>query len=149
MAGGPKIPGRTLRDCLSPKTLLLFNLKSIEKEGGTFGLLKPEFLEGLAELVEQAAHYLAQGGRKLDFVEKLSLAVYLLIKGHPFQDGNKRTALRVLVNCLRLAGLRYTGRPMELAYRLEAMAKSDPTEKEKVFLELASFLKRHLQRRTA
>ncbi len=148
MARGSEILSRTLKDCLSPKTLVLLNLKSIEKEGGSFGLLKPEFLEGLAELVEQTAHYMAQEGRELDFIERLALAVYLLIKGHPFQDGNKRTALRMLVNCLRLAGLRYTGRPIDLAYRIETIAKSDPKEKEKVFLELASFLKRHLQKRT-
>ena len=120
-------------------------MKAIEKEGGSFGLLKPDLLISLAELVEQTAHYMDQEGRSLDFIEKLSLAVYLLVKGHPFQDGNKRTALRMLINCLRLAGLKYSGRPMDLAYLIEAMAKSKPSEKEKVFLEFAWFLKRHLQ----
>ncbi|WP_084271083.1 Fic family protein [Thermosulfurimonas dismutans] len=147
MARGPEIPSRALRNCLSPRTLVLLNWKSIQKEGGSFGVLKPELLVNLAELVEQTAHYMAQEGRSLDFIERVSLAVYLLVKGHPFQDGNKRTALRMLINCLRLAELKYTGRPIDLAYSIEAIAKSDPSEKEKLFLEFAGFLKRHLQRR--
>jgi len=138
--------GRTLRDCLAKSTLILFNQKAIEREGGSFGVLKPDFLESLWAKIEQAAFYLAQDEGKPDFVELVSLAAYLIVKEHPFQDGNKRTSVKVIVNCLRKLDLVYTGRPIDLARKIEEVAKSDPSQKREIVLNLAYFLKKHLQK---
>ena len=134
-----------LEECFSPELLILLNWLSLERRTEEAGLLRPEALKGLSARVETAAYYRELEGRPMDLAEKLALAVYLLIKEHPFRNGNKRTALKALVHALRKAGFKFRGSPLELARRLEALAASSPAEREPAVSALASFLRNNFR----
>jgi len=130
-------------DCLSSERIILFHEKALKKFGGLEGVYKPEDVLNL-----QA--YISSASRNYDFdeIETICLAVYQIAKGHFFADGNKRTAYYVLLNCLKLFGYKYTGRPIDLARKIEETARSMPTQKEKenAVGNLAYFLKSKLQK---
>lgn len=130
--------------CLSPETILAAHRKVIARFGGIDGTRESADIEGLAEYAEDTA--LRYGW---DDTERFCLAVYQIVKKHPFLDGNKRTAMAVLLNCLRKYGYSYTGRPKDLAVRIEDIAKSASGDKENVILDFSYFLKARLQKVSA
>jgi death-on-curing protein len=74
------------------------------------------------------------------FIDKLSFLFYLLIKNHPFQNGNKRIAVATLFVVLYLNGLWLTAGdllPYELA---KGVAASDRNEKDKVTKKISRFI---------
>ena len=81
-----------------------------------------------------------------DEIERICLAVYQIVKKHPFMDANKRTAAFVLLNCLKQSGYVYTDRPKDLAKKIIELAQTLPAEKEKAVLDIAYFIKARLQK---
>ncbi len=131
--------------CLSPATIIMFNRKALKKFGGFGGansIRNRSDLENLSEYVEYAADMY-----EWDDIQKYCLAVYQIVKLHPFTDGNKRTAGYVLLNCLRKSGLSYTGREKDLAEEIIELAKTDPVKKEESVLNFSYFIKSRLQKR--
>ena len=132
--------------CLSPATIIVFNRKALKKFGGfggaTNGIRNRSDLENLSEYVEYAADMYGW-----DDIQKYCLAVYQIVKLHPFTDGNKRTAGYVLLNCLRKKGFSYTGREKDLAEQIIGLAKTDPGKKEESVLNFSYFIKSKLQKR--
>ncbi|OQX23687.1 MAG: hypothetical protein BWK80_24710 [Desulfobacteraceae bacterium IS3] len=130
-------------DCLSSERIILFHEKSLKKFGGLEGVYKPEDVLNL-----QASIKSVSPNYDFDEIEMICLAVYRIAKGHFFVDGNKRTANYVLLNYLKLFGYKYTGRPIDLARKIEEMAQTMPTQKEKenAVGNLAYFLKSKLQK---
>lgn len=129
--------------CLSPDTLVLFNLKAVKKHGGSMGVRVYEDIDFLAEYVDGVGKMYGW-----DEIECLCLAVYQIVKKHSFVDANKRTATFVLLNCLRQLNYSYTGRPKDLANKIIDLAISHSREKENAVLTLAYFVKSHLQKNT-
>lgn len=129
--------------CLSASTIILFNKKTISRHGGDdLGALKRGEISSLHEMVEMTSQMYG-----FDETEKICLAVYHIVKGHVFGDGNKRTATLVLHNCLRENGYSYTGRPKDLAEKIIELASSDPKAKREAVLKFSYFLKSRLQDR--
>ena len=129
--------------CLSPSTLILFNDSTIKKHGGySGGVRSHQDIDSLAEYVRMVG---TQYG--WDEIERICLAAYQIIKNHIFWDGNKRTAMLTIQNCLRELGYSFTGRPKDLASKLITMAAAPANEKEESVLGLAYFIRSHLQKR--
>lgn len=132
--------------CLSPATIIVFNRKALRKFGGFGGgannIRNLSDLENLSEYVEYAADMYGWND-----IQKYCLALYQIVKLHPFSDGNKRTAGYVLLNCLRKRGLLYTGREKDLAEKIIELAKTDPGKKEDAVLNFSYFIKSRLQKR--
>jgi prophage maintenance system killer protein len=82
--------------CLSAATIINFNKKTIQKSGEEFSILHRSSIDGLSAQVDLDSDYAGY-----DSVERACLAAYQLAKGHYFIEGNKRTAILVLLNCLR------------------------------------------------
>lgn len=77
------------------------------------------------------------------FIDKLSLLFYLLIKNHPFQNGNKRIAVATLFVVLFLNGLWLSASellPYELA---KSVAASERSEKDKVIRKISRFIAKY------
>lgn len=77
------------------------------------------------------------------FIDKLSLLFYLLIKNHPFQNGNKRIAVATLFVVLSLNGLWLTTGellPYELA---KSVAASKRDEQDKIIKKISRFIGRY------
>jgi death-on-curing protein len=77
------------------------------------------------------------------FIDKLSLLFYLLIKNHPFQNGNKRIAVATLFVVLYLNGLWLTASellPYELA---KSVAASKMKDENKVILKISKFISKY------
>jgi prophage maintenance system killer protein len=129
--------------CLSPETIILFNNKALKKYGGFGGGVR-----SYAE-IDKLAEYVEITGKLYgwDDIECICLAVYQIVKNHPFWDANKRTATYVLLNCLREKRLFYTGRPKDLANQIIKLAETSSDQKEHAVLELSYFIKAHLQKR--
>ena len=127
--------------CLSSATIILFNQKVVTSRGEEFQVLHPSQLDGLAKQVNLESDY-----ARYDGIERLSLAVYQLVKGHYFIEGNKRTALLVLMNCLRKSSIKYTGRGIDLSRKLVEMAQTKSQDKRVSIMEFSYFLKHRLQK---
>lgn len=125
---------------LHASPLITINKKAVQKFGGLFGIRDQGFLNNLGI-------YVADAGNRYEWdkIECFCLAAYQIVKIHPFIDGNKRTALLALLNCLRKENLFFTGSPKDLADKIIEMAKSPANEKENAVLEFSYFLKAHLQ----
>jgi death-on-curing protein len=130
-------------DCLDAKRIYSAHFKVIQRYGGSDGIISPDVVDNLAASVETTAQYSPQ---PLDDIERACLACYLIVKGHPFQDGNKRTAYATLINCLKTLGYRYSGRPKDLAVLIVEMAASPPLRKHQEFMTLAYHVKGRAQK---
>jgi death-on-curing protein len=125
--------------CLSAATIINFNKKTVQKSGEEFSILHRSSIDGLSAQVDLDSDYAGY-----DSVERVCLAAYQLAKGHYFIEGNKRTAMLVLLNCLRKEGLSYTGRPKDLAVKIVSITQTNPADKRAAILELAYFLKHRI-----
>lgn len=77
-------------------------------------------------------------------LKKAAILFYLLIKNHPFQNGNKRVAVTSLLVFLAINGKWITTPPDEL-YRISVwVAESLPDAKDGVLISIGDFIKKRL-----
>lgn len=80
------------------------------------------------------------------FIGKLSLLFYLLIKNHPFQNGNKRLAVMTLLAVLYLNGL-WLNAPKMMPYMVAVyVAGSKRENKNRVMKYINKFISNHLEK---
>lgn len=86
------------------------------------------------------------GGKSLypTFASKASILFYLMIKNHPFQNGNKRLAITTLLLFLRRNGKWLRVDTQELYNYTVWVALSPPQAKKQVVKATENFIKRHL-----
>ena len=78
------------------------------------------------------------------FVNKLTILFYLMIKNHPFQNGNKRIAVATLFVVLSLNKL-WLNTDELLPYKLaKDVAKSKMEDKEKVLRRITNFIMKYI-----
>jgi death on curing protein len=77
---------------------------------------------------------------------KAAILFYLMIKNHPFENGNKRIAVTTLICFLMKNGKWLTVVNHEDLYRLAVtIAESDPSYKDQYVEIIISFIERHLK----
>jgi len=77
-------------------------------------------------------------------VGKASILFYLMIKNHPFQNGNKRIAIMTLFHFLRKNG-KWLSISNEALYKFARdVASSKPRSREKVIAHIQEVIKRNL-----
>ncbi len=79
-----------------------------------------------------------------DLVSKASILFYLMIKNHPFQNGNKRIAMTTLFVFLQKNGKWISVDTQELYNFTMWIAQSPPGAKEETVKATEKFLRRHL-----
>lgn len=77
------------------------------------------------------------------FWGKGAILFYLLIKNHPFQNGNKRIAVTTLLVFLSLNGYWIKTTPKNLYEFAKWVAGSGPERKSEVVAAIESFIKEH------
>ncbi len=85
-------------------------------------------------------------GRSLypGFLDKAAILFYLLIKNHPFQNGNKRIAMTTLLVFLYKNGKWLKADTQEFYNFTMWITQSPPSLKNEVVLAVKKFLKTHL-----
>jgi len=78
------------------------------------------------------------------FLDKAAILFYLLIKNHPFQNGNKRIAMTTLLVFLYKNGKWLKADAQELYNFTMWITQSPPPLKDEVILAVKKFLKTHL-----
>lgn len=71
---------------------------------------------------------------------KAAMLFYLMIKNHPFQNGNKRVAVVTLYYFLRSNGRKLKVGNLELYKFAKQVAESKPSNMNEVLLEIRSFI---------
>ena len=86
------------------------------------------------------------GGKDLypSLINKASILFYLMIKNHPFQNGNKRIALTTLLIFLYKNGKWITVDTQELYNFTVWVAQSPSSLKDEVVAAISKFIKNHL-----
>ncbi len=107
----------------------------------------PEFSTRYPNILESCINtpFQRYGGRELykGFIAKAAILFYLLIKNHPFQNGNKRIAMTTLLIFFYLNKAWLVVDEMEL-YRLAVwVAESPPEAKEEMIIFISKFIKRY------
>jgi len=74
---------------------------------------------------------------------RAAILFYLMIKNHPFQNGNKRIAVTTLLTFLFINDLWIVVTNKELYEFARDVAKSDPTDKENVVDKIEVFINKH------
>ncbi|MDD5621499.1 MAG: type II toxin-antitoxin system death-on-curing family toxin [Candidatus Pacebacteria bacterium] len=77
-------------------------------------------------------------------IGKASILFYLMIKNHPFQNGNKRIAIMTLLYFLYKNNKWLDIDNIKLYNFARNIAKSDPKEKDKIILDIKNTIKNHL-----
>ena len=77
-------------------------------------------------------------------IGKASILFYLLIKNHPFQNGNKRIAVMCLLDFLHKNGKWLNINKVDLYNFARGVAKSRPPTKEKTLHDIQRLLKKHI-----
>ncbi len=108
----------------------------------------PDFGSRFANILESCLNAPFQTFAKKDLYpgieSKATILFYLLIKNHPFQNGNKRVAVTSLLVFLYLNGLWLKTPPDEL-YRLAVwVAESMPITKDGVCKALTDFVRKKM-----
>lgn len=75
---------------------------------------------------------------------KGGILFYLMIKNHPFQNGNKRVAVMTLLYFLFLNGKWLKATNAEIYDFAKEVAGSDPAHREKVMVRVRSFIRKNL-----
>lgn len=78
------------------------------------------------------------------FIDKISILFYLMIKNHPFQNGNKRIAVAALFVVLYLNGLWLSTVPLGMRNLAKKVSASDRKDKGKVTKNISSFILKHI-----
>ncbi len=78
-------------------------------------------------------------------IDQGAILFYLLVKNHPFQNGNKRIAFTTLLVFLALNS-RWIDTESYILYKLAVkVAESKPPEKQKIIEEIHNFIKRNIR----
>ena len=95
-----------------------------------------------------AAPFQTYGGRDLyrALEEKAAILFYLLIKNHPFQNGNKRIGVTALMIFLLINSRWLSVQPQKLYNLAIWVAESDPDLRDAVLQGLKDFLKRYAKK---
>lgn len=76
--------------------------------------------------------------------KKTAMLFYLMVKNHPFINGNKRIAITTVITFLML-NQKWLSVPSDQIYEIAVwVAKSDPKLKDEVVLYIEAFLKRNI-----
>ena len=94
-----------MTDYLTLTEVLAIHADQIERYGGTQGVRDPGLLE--------AALFRPQTGYYADLIEEAAALWESLSQGHPFIDGNKRTAFASTYTFLAINGIRLTADAQE------------------------------------
>ncbi len=106
-----------------------------------FNTRYPEKLESCLSTVSQSF-----GGKPfyLSLEDKAAALFYLLVKNHPFQNGNKRIAVTSLLVFLRLNDRWLTVDAQRLYNFAKWVAESDPSLNAETIAATAAFIKKHI-----
>ena len=77
-------------------------------------------------------------------VGKGGILFYLLIKNHPFQNGNKRIAVMSLLYFLAKNGKWLKMSSLDLYNFARGIARSKPTSREKIILQIQENISKHI-----
>lgn len=123
---------------------------SLAKEHMTFNEPIPEFVTRNPGILESCLESPLQKFDNIDlypeFIDKLSILFYLMIKNHPFRNGNKRLAVVTLLATLFLNNLWLTAdelKPYELAKKVAASRMS---ERDDIIKVIDAFITKYLTR---
>jgi death-on-curing protein len=78
------------------------------------------------------------------FEDKISILFYLLIKNHPFINGNKRIALTTLLAVLYLNGKWIKKKPRDLYFLAKDVSRSEREDMDQLLRNIREFLKRNI-----
>jgi death-on-curing protein len=81
----------------------------------------------------------------VDLSSKAAVLTYSIIKSHPCADGNKRTALLLLVGFLGLNDAALEVDDEELSDKMRGLAASHASDKESVIADFAGWLETAIQ----
>ena len=86
------------------------------------------------------------GGKPLyrGLLGKASIFFYLMIKNHPFENGNKRIAVATLFLFLARNGKWISVEPLTLYQFAKSVAESKPNLRKKVIIKIRNFLKSNM-----
>jgi death-on-curing protein len=108
----------------------------------------PDFLTRFPNILESclASPFQWFSGRPLyrGFVSKASVLFYLMLKNHPFQNGNKRLAITSLLVFLRLNGKWMNVNLNEFYDFAVCVAASPPSERDAVLESIKKFIRDHI-----
>lgn len=108
----------------------------------------PDFSSRFSNILESCllVPFQTFGGRKLykGFIEKASVLFYLMIKNHPFQNGNKRIAMTTLFYFLYKNGKWLRVDNQELYNFAKWVAASNPKLKEPTIFAIQQFIKTYI-----
>lgn len=77
-------------------------------------------------------------------IDKTSILFYLLIKNHPFLNGNKRIAITTTLVVLSLNGYWIESEPLKIYKLAKRISASDRTNKDTDLKRINRFLNKHL-----
>jgi death-on-curing family protein len=110
----------------------------------------PEFDQRFKGILESclAQPFQSIKGKELypSFIDKAAMLFYLLIKNHPFEDGNKRMAVMILNSFLIINGYFLHAKKSELYDLAIKTAESKTRSKDRVLANIRTFLKNNIQK---
>lgn len=106
----------------------------------TFNTRYPNILESCLETPFQT---FAKRSPYKGVVGRAAILFYLMIKNHPFQNGNKRIAVTTLLTFLLLNGLWIQSSNEELYRFARGVAKSKSEDKNKTVENIERFIEKH------
>lgn len=120
----------------------------LAKEHLSFNKPIPDFSTRYPNILESCilTPFQRFGGKSLypSLVSKAGIMFYLMIKNHPFQNGNKRLAITTLLTFLFENKKWLRADTQELYNFTVWVAQSPPQAKEQVVEAVQNFIKRHL-----
>ena len=123
---------------------------SLAREMMTYDEPIPDYSTRYPNILESclAAPFQWLGGRALyrGLIPRSSILFYLMVKNHPFQNGNQRIAITTLLVFLYING-KWISAGNEDFYNLAVRVAGSKTEKkERAILEIKSFITAHIRR---
>ncbi|MCK4540075.1 type II toxin-antitoxin system death-on-curing family toxin [Candidatus Parcubacteria bacterium] len=108
----------------------------------------PEFSSRFSNILESCinAPYQRYGGKDLykGLIEKAAILFYLMIKNHPFQNGNKRIAVTTLLLFLYINNKWIKVDNTELYNLAVWIAQSPSDAKDEMVIFIFKFIKKHI-----
>jgi death-on-curing family protein len=121
---------------------------SLAKEIMSFNEPIPDFSTRFPNILESclATPFQTFGGKTpyQDMISKAAVPFYLMVKNHPFQNGNKRIAMTTLFVLLHKNGKWMSVDTQELYNFTMWIAQSPPKAKEETVRATQKFLKEHI-----
>lgn len=122
----------------------------LAQESLSFNEPIPDFSTRPPNILESclAAPFQTFGGRFLypNFITRLSMLFYLMIKNHPFENGNKRIAITTLLAFLYMNNKWLTVNDQELYEFTIWIAQSRPQFKEEAVKSIEKFLQKYIEK---